>query len=68
MIEDKLSNLINEYDYVYSKKTLYSKTIRGFTTAKAIGKFTTVVEAAKYLIPVINDNIYTNKVSELVGV
>jgi hypothetical protein len=67
MLEQRLKLLICDFDYVYSKNVLSTRTIRGFTTAKKLGTFKNVIEAARYLIPVIDNVLYTNRFNEIIN-
>ena len=70
MLEKKCRKLISDFDYVYSNGKLCSKTIKGFTTARLIGGFSSALQAAEHLIPIIKEDEYTNsflKITNQIG-
>lgn len=65
--DKKLCKLISDFDFVYKNNELHTKSIRGFTTSRKIGTFYSALSAIEHLIPLVKDDEFFSRYSNIVN-
>ncbi len=55
--------LLNDYGYDFQGNVLIEKAIKGFTSARVVGRFRDAYDAAVYMCPIIHDDEYTRRLT-----
>lgn len=62
----QLARTLHDYGYDYLCGNLIQLGIQGFSSDRGLGKFRDVYDAAEYLIPIVRDDEFRNRVQRRV--
>lgn len=64
-IKNQLRTLLRDHGYTMEGATLIQKAIRGFCSARVVGRFRDTIDACEWLIPVIREDGFSDRLRKI---
>jgi hypothetical protein len=64
-LDNKLNTLLWKWGYTLEGKSLIQEGVKGYCSRQKLGNFNSVLSAVEYLIPIINDDDYSEQYHEI---